>query len=314
MEADNAAAPRTAGRGGDPWSTWREELVGAGLLVATGLDGLWGRSQTFESIAEGVAVAVGRLGRDSDATVLRFPPLLPRHAFARTGYLRSFPDLIGSVHSFTGGDREHASLLAQQAAQQDWAAALSPTEVMLCSAACHPLYPTLAGPVPPGGGRWDVYGWVFRAEPSLDPARQQAFRQYEIVYVGEPDRATSHRDGWVETGGSMLRGLGLEVRSEVASDPFFGRAGRLLAGSQRDEQLKIELLAPTGPGPLTAIASANCHRGHFGEAFGIRTSTGGTAHSACVGFGVERVALALLWRHGLDPSGWPRAVRSYLWP
>jgi hypothetical protein len=31
-----------------------------------------------------------------------------------------------------------------------------------------------------------------------------------------------------------------------------------------------------------------------------------------VGFGLERIALALLAEHGMDPDGWPREVRSVL--
>jgi hypothetical protein len=39
-----------------------------------------------------------------------------------------------------------------------------------------------------------------------------------------------------------------------------------------------------------------------------------TAHSACVGFGLERCALALLKVHGLHTSSWPVSVRSALSP
>jgi hypothetical protein len=31
---------------------------------------------------------------------------------------------------------------------------------------------------------------------------------------------------------------------DVANDPFFGRAGRIMASSQRDQGLKFELLVP----------------------------------------------------------------------
>jgi hypothetical protein len=72
------------------------------------------------------------------------------------------------------------------------------------------------------------------------------------------------------------------------------------------------VVAPTGPGELpTAIASANLHLDHFGVEYGIEVA-GGVAHSACVGFGVERIALALLWQHGLDTARWSRALRDRL--
>ena len=49
----------------------------------------------------------------------------------------------------------------------------------------------------------------------------------------------------------------------------------------------------------TACVSFNYHRDLFGRSWGIRTSIGEAAHTACVGFGVERITLALLKHHGL---------------
>ena len=47
---------------------------------------------------------------------------------------------------------------------------------------------------------------------------------------------------------------------------------------------------------------------------GIELSDGGVAHTACLGFGHERIVLALLRTHGLDPATWPEDVRQELWP
>jgi seryl-tRNA synthetase len=299
----------------DPWKPWREDLVGAGLLVPSGLDGIWGRSGVFESVVRGLEDTVARLGADQGAAVVRFSPVVPRAVFERTGYLRSFPDLTGSIHTFVGGDRDHAEVLRLLDAGEDWTVHLAPAGTVLCSAACHPLYPTIRGPLPAGGHRWDVYGHVYRHEPSLDPARMQSFRQYEFVYVGEPDGARRHRDLWLERGLGLMDDLGLDAGGEVANDPFFGRAGRLLAANQKAGELKYEILAATGPADkLTAVASANCHEDHFGAEFGILTAEGAAAHSACVGFGVERITLALLWAYGLEPDRWPTRVRAVLWP
>jgi hypothetical protein len=135
------------------------------------------------------------------------------------------------------------------------------------------------------------------------------------VYLGTPDGARTHRDEWIERGLETLGGLGLDVTAEVANDPFFGRPGRMLAANQRSEELKYEIVAPVfASGRSTAIASSNCHLDHFSRPFGIATADGGPAHTACFGFGVDRITLALFDRHGTDPSGWPAAVRSVLWP
>jgi hypothetical protein len=47
--------------------------------------------------------------------------------------------------------------------------------------------------------------------------------------------------------------------------------------------------------------------------YGLRTADGEVAHTACLGFGLERVVLALLHTHGLDLHAWPAAVRGKLW-
>jgi seryl-tRNA synthetase len=112
----------------------------------------------------------------------------------------------------------------------------------------------------------------------------------------------------------VLSALGLPATSVVANDPFFGRVGRMLAANQRDESLKVELVVHLydGLGDGTAVVSCNCHLDHFGQNFDIETADGGVAHSACVGFGMERIALALLKHHGLDTAHWPASLREVL--
>ena len=62
----------------------------------------------------------------------------------------------------------------------------------------------------------------------------------------------------------------------------------------------------------TACVSFNYHRDLFGRGWGIKTSTEEPAHTACVGFGVERITLALLKHHGLVVKDWPKHVRDVL--
>jgi seryl-tRNA synthetase len=289
----------------------RDDLLAAGVLVAGGSPGVYARSKAFEDVVSGVSGLVRARAVDG-TTTLHFPPVMGREDFARTGYLRSFPDLIGAVSTFRGGDADHAALLAAHEAGDDWSAGLVPADVTLCSAACHPLYPTLAGTLP-ADRVFDVRGWVFRAEPSLDPARMQAFRQHEMVFVGSADGAEAHRDLWLSNGLELLGGLGLPVEKVVANDPFFGRAGRILRSGQRNEELKYELVCEVASAEHpTAITSTNLHRDHFGVDVGIALADGTPAHSACIGFGLERITLALFRHHGLDPAGWPAPVREQL--
>lgn len=294
---------------------FRSELLASGLLIDTGVNGLYLRSGSFEKVVRGIDDLITAAGADQHASVLHFPALVPRLLLERSGYLRSFPDLLGSVNVFVGDDNLHAQLLERLERGENWAELLEPSDMALCSAACQALYPLCSGRLPAGGRRFEVFGHCFRHEPSLDPARMQVFRMHEFVYLGDPDGAVAHRDTWLERSANLLSGLGLAVDTVIADDPFFGRAGRMLASSQRAETLKHEIVCAIHPeAQPTAIASANYHRDHFGIGFGIESANGDDAHTACVGFGVERVTLALLRTYGLNPDTWPAGVRSRVWP
>jgi seryl-tRNA synthetase len=159
-----------------------------------------------------------------------------------------------------------------------------------------------------------VLGTCFRREPSDDPARMQSFHMHEFVHVGTSASALACRDDWLARAQQMMGDLGLRVEPVVANDPFFGRVGSMLAANQRESALKFELVATVSSDEHpTAIVSCNCHLDHLTAPFGISSAGGGEAHSACVGFGLERIVLALFAEHGLDPDRWPRETRKRLW-
>jgi seryl-tRNA synthetase len=292
---------------------YQAELVAAGLLIPLGVPGLYGRSGVFEVVIEQFERYVTWAGAHLKPEVMRFPPVFSRQTYLRTDHVETFPDLMGSVHTFTGDDRGHQALVQKKAGGGDWARDLSPAGVMLVPAACYPLYPTAAGVLPAGGRVVDLRSFVFRHEPSDDPARMQSFRQREYVRLGTPEEALKHRDYWLGRAKEVLESVGLDVTPAVANDPFFGRGGKVMAASQKEQALKYELVTPVAtPLKPSAVASCNCHLDHFGQAFGIRTADGAVAHSACVGFGLERIALALFRRHGFDPRAWPADVRRTL--
>jgi seryl-tRNA synthetase len=294
---------------------FRAGLLASGLLIDIGVDGLYGRSATFQRVVRGIDGLVNSAGADQHAAVLHFPAVIPRFVLERNGYVRSFPDLLGSVSLSQGGEELHAKLLARLEHGDDWAELLTSSDLALSSAACQPLYPTCSGRLPDGGRRFEISGECFRYEPGLDPARMLAFRQHELVHLGDPYRAVAHRDVWLERFVDLLSGLGLAIGTVIATDPFFGRTGRMLASNQRAETLKYEIVFAAEPDDEPkAISSSNYHLDHFRTAFGIESASGDGAHTACNGFGVERVTLAPLSTHELDPDTWPPGIPSRLWP
>jgi len=293
------------------YRSYLEALIDARLLIPSGVQGVYGLGGTFEDVIERFERYVTRMGADASPEVMRFPPLLSRRSYQQTDHLETFPNLMGSVHTFTGSERDALQLAEKKAAGEDWSAGLAPTGVMMTPAACYPLYPTATGTLPPEGRTVDLRAFVFRHEPSDDPARMQIFRQREYVRLGTPEQALTHRDYWLVRGEEMLRAVGLDVERVIANDPFFGRGGRVMAATQREQTLKYELVVPVATAEKpTAVVSCNYHLDHFGLAFGIHTADGAVAHTACIGFGLERIALALFRKHGFVPAQWPAEVRG----
>jgi seryl-tRNA synthetase len=290
-------------------------LIEAGLLIDQGVPGLYGHGADFERVRSGLEVAVSAIAHAAGAETMSFPPLVPREMIESIGYLNTFPHLAGSVFSFYGDEAEAAEQAAQAAAHADWSAHQGMTEVMLTPAACYPLYPAVAkrGPLPAGGVLVDIgAGWVFRHEPSVDPARRVIFRMHEIVRIAGEADILEWRKEWMGKGLEFLLSLGLDVELDDANDPFFGRGGRMLAANQRAQQLKLEFLCPITDGGKTAIASSNYHQDHFGEHYDMRLPDGELAHTSCLAFGHDRVVLALLHTHGFELAAWPEPVRQIL--
>ena len=296
----------------DAQALFRDELLRHGLLLSMGVDGLLGRSGTFERIVEGIDRCATRLGAGDGAEVLRFPPAMSRRTLEESEYMKSFPQLAGTVHAFAGtSDREHAELLARLEQKGDWTVHQKATELILTPAACYPVYPVIAarGPLEAEGALLDVCSYCFRHEPSVDPARMQLFRMREYVRIGSPEQVQTFRETWIDRARQLVTNLGLPVTVEVANDPFFGRAGRMLATNQREQTLKFELLIPiTREEHPTACLSFTSHQDKFATNWNLRQASGDLAHTGCVGFGLERIALALIKHYGFDPSAWPIAV------
>lgn len=295
--------------------TFYDGLVRHRLIIPVGVPGAFGRGAVFEDVLERFNGLVSRVAAKDNAEVYTFPPIISRRILEKVHYLDSFPHLCGAVYSFVGKDLQAKALAQKVNAGEPWGEMLSMTDVTLNPAACYPVYPSFTGVLPEGGRLVSMLNWVYRHEPSPEPTRMQSFRVREFVKAGTSDEVLAWRDMWLQRGLKLLRSLGLPVHSEVASDAFFGRGGKMLAANQKELKLKFEVLVPViAADEPTAVCSFNFHQEHFGSTFGIRTPDGKTASTACLGFGLERIVMALFKTHGFLIESWPGTVRQQLWP
>ena len=285
------------------------------LFHQMGADGVYARTALYEDVVERLAALITR-HREPDTEVMRFPPVMSRAHLEKSGYLRSFPNLLGCVCGLHGNESEIDAAVSRFDAGGDWTESLSAADLVLSPAACYPVYPIAAarGPVPADGWRFDVAADCFRREPSRRLDRLQSFRMREYVCIGSPDQASVFRERWMKRAQDIATDLGLTFTVDYASDPFFGRVGQMKAVSQKQQALKFELLVPlrSEEEKPTACMSFNYHLDHFGVAWGIQDADGAPAHTACVAFGMDRLAVAMFQTHGKKVARWPTAVLDLL--
>ena len=206
-----------------------------------------------------------------------FPPIMPREEFLLTDYVRSFPDLVGSIDVFTGGDKEHRALLdgARGGRRLDRAPRRRPRWCCRRRSATRSTAPC-PHDIPADGLRRGVLRLVVppRAEPRPGPDADLPDLRVR-ARSGRRSRRSRTATSGCERGLAALTALGLPVRSEAANDPFFGRVGRMLAANQLDLGAEVRDGASTSPRSSPPRSGPrNYHEDHFGHAFGLHLADG----------------------------------------
>src|SRR6201998_1633271 len=122
------------------------------LFHKMGADGVYARTALYEDVVQRMTWLITR-HREHGTEVMRFPPVMSRAQLEKSGYLRSFPNLLGCVCGLHGTESEINAAVSRFDAGGDWTKSLSPADLVLSPAACYPLYPIAAsrGPLPAGG-------------------------------------------------------------------------------------------------------------------------------------------------------------------
>ncbi len=262
-------------------------------------------------LARALDDAVSALARERFGAVEEdHPTLLDADVLSRCRYFGSFPHSVSfvshlredfdAIESFRRANAKADTLRVPDAGAFATDAVLRPT-------ICIPMYHAREGERLPRGGRvLTSAGRCYRYESKnmVGMRRLWDFSMREIVFLGDAD---SRRETIVACVTSLAEKWDLSFRLVSASDPFFPTVRAAKALWQRTRAAKYELVVDIADGTIAA-GSINFPDETFAAAFGITTDDGTTATTACIGFGLERLVLALFAQHGFDRKRWPGAL------
>lgn len=246
-----------------------------------------------------------RLLRTFDALVLtwaqqiqaperRYPFLLQAADLEKIDYYENFPHLGLAAASVAPARLSALRSGAEEPLQNLPSSVLNNAALALPSAACYSVYFDLQGQtLPAEENRVTTVATCFRNETHYEGLRRLlGFSMREVVFVGTPAGAKEHLERFKGLVLGLADQLGLEMETQVATDPFFDRTGSR-AKMQQLFPVKEEFVADG-----LAVGSVNYHRNFFGERCGIALPDGTPASTSCSAFGLERWVHTLITRFG----------------
>jgi len=198
----------------------------------------------------------------TDAQERILAPMLPGNFILAQNYLKSFP--------------QHA-VVATNTIQASQSYLLSPT-------CCYPVFHALQNTRISGRYLVTHKNLCFRCEEYYHSGyRQISFLMREYIFLS-PD--LDDVETWIKNVkqqvGGMIGALGLELRIEKATDPFFN-ANDYKQKFQEAQNLKSEFIVEG-----VAVGSVNLHLKAFSRSCNIRSDNGDQLYSACFGLGYDR--------------------------
>ena len=260
--------------------------------------------QRLDEILTGLATS--RLTADP----VHFPSIISLSNAVRSGAVEHNPHQLFFVSTPKEGVDNIEGLQKDAADNSELRRYLAPVQCCLKTSACQPLYPMLEGEDFPDTRCFTMLGTCTRNE-SKRAARFERLSQFqmrEIVCVGDEQSCTSFCEFSLDLFQQIIVDFDLNADVIQATDGFFVSNYDQLRLMQLigNEKAELRVLIPHS-GERIAVGSFNHHRFFFSRRFGF-TIQGQLASSACVGFGLERLAYGIMSRYGSDES----AVRSRL--
>ncbi|HXC21928.1 MAG TPA: hypothetical protein VNV13_10630, partial [Steroidobacteraceae bacterium] len=104
------------------------------LFRPMGVDGVYARTALYVDLVERLEHYITRQ-RSPDAEIMRFPPVMSRTQLEKSGYLKSFPNLLGCVCALHGSEASIRSAVERNDNGGDWTTSLTSSDLVLSPAA-----------------------------------------------------------------------------------------------------------------------------------------------------------------------------------
>lgn len=246
-----------------------------------------------------------------DAHEHLFPTFIAAAELAKLDYFHSFPHLVTfpvTLDQESPALEEFASGKHFNEAGGLQLPALNPVKDVLTPAACYHFYVNKQGCQLDAPMYLTTRATCFRKEIEYLPLqRQWSFSMREIVCIGSAEEVKTFLENFQNHLQDFFSSIGLPIKWENATDPFFKPSKNPKYLLQKLEPVKTEMIFQDS----LAIGSINFHRNYFGEAFEISRNQQ-EAYSGCVAFGLERWIYALLSTFGTDPKAFPSEILQLL--
>lgn len=258
-----------------------------------------------------------RLADRFQAPAYQFPSLIGAETLERCRYLKSFPHSLNLVSHL----KEDLAAIQGFASAARWSGdhleldpqSIAGVKCLLSPSVCFHWYAWLQDQVLPAPRTITAIGKCFRYESGNLGGLERLwdFTMRELIFTGPRDYVLAQRQRSIDATVELMDAWGLAYEIKSATDPFFIEDYSSHSSFQLAFDLKFEVraLLPYKQSTL-AVGSFNHHQDFFGKYFNIKSPGGALIDTGCIGFGLERLALAFLAQHGLEPGGWPEAVRA----
>jgi|GEM_PF-284121 len=290
-----------------------EELKSNGSLYEFG-NGTFGYSGLLLKILDYFYIKTRELGWiNFNAIEYKFPILFPIESFKQGGYFETFPHHI-MFQSTIKNDIDILNRFSKEGIGEnnELLGNMNTSTSVLKNAACGPIYPLISNKVIDNEKPlvYFTVGKCFRNESSnvFELARLNEFTMSEIIFIGTDDQVREGIEKAKELWHFWIDTFNLNCSIETANDSFFAGNYKKLKFFQKigDSKIEFRLLLPHS-NKYIACSSANYHRTHFSKRYNI-SNADGLCHTACIAFGIERLAYAFLCQHGCDPGKWDKSV------